>query len=57
MEFIDGIMNNHTYLKILKRNVKWSAENLDLTTNFIFQDDNDPRTQTKFVMILLKMRG
>ncbi|GFU76004.1 transposable element Tc1 transposase [Trichonephila clavipes] len=47
--FIDGIMHNIAYLNILQNNLKESADNLGLGSNFIFQQDNDPK-HTAFVV-------
>ncbi|GFY16498.1 transposable element Tc1 transposase [Trichonephila clavipes] len=41
--FIDGIMHKMAYLNILQNNLKESADNLGLGSNFIFQQDNDPQ--------------
>ncbi|GFV47694.1 transposable element Tc1 transposase [Trichonephila clavipes] len=41
--FIDGIMHKIAYLNILQNNLKESADNLGLGSNFIFQQDNDPK--------------
>ncbi|GFV44993.1 transposable element Tcb2 transposase [Trichonephila clavipes] len=41
--FIDGIMHKNAYLNILQNNLKESADNLGLGSNFIFQQDNDPK--------------
>ncbi|GFW63563.1 transposable element Tc1 transposase [Trichonephila clavipes] len=47
--FIDGIMHKMAYLNILQNNLKESADNLRLGSNFIFQQDNDPK-HTAFVV-------
>ncbi|GFT57113.1 transposable element Tc1 transposase [Trichonephila clavipes] len=47
--FIDGIMHKMAYLNILQNNLKESAYNLGLGSNFIFQQDNDPK-HTAFVV-------
>ncbi|GFV11001.1 transposable element Tc1 transposase [Trichonephila clavipes] len=41
----DGIIHTHkmAYLNILQNNLKESADNLGLGSNFIFQQDNDPK--------------
>ncbi|GFU98003.1 transposable element Tc1 transposase [Trichonephila clavipes] len=46
---IDGIMHKMAYLNILQNNLKESADNLGLGSNFIFQQDNDPK-HTAFVV-------
>ncbi|GFX88982.1 transposable element Tc1 transposase [Trichonephila clavipes] len=47
--FIDGIMHKMAYLNILQNNLKESADNLGLGSNFIFKQDNDPK-HTAFVV-------
>ncbi|GFY11546.1 transposable element Tcb2 transposase [Trichonephila clavipes] len=47
--FIDGIMHKKAYLNILQNNLKESADKLGLGSNFIFQQDNDPK-HTAFVV-------
>ncbi|GFW54917.1 transposable element Tcb2 transposase [Trichonephila clavipes] len=47
--FIDGIMHKMVYLTILQNNLKESADKLGLGSNFIFQQDNDPK-HTAFVV-------
>ncbi|GFU36386.1 transposable element Tc1 transposase [Trichonephila clavipes] len=47
--FIDGIMHKMAYLNILPNNLKESADKLGLGSNFIFQQDNDPK-HTAFVV-------
>ncbi|GFW15572.1 transposable element Tc1 transposase [Trichonephila clavipes] len=47
--FIDGIMHKMAYLNILQNNLKESADKLGLGSNFIFQQDNDPKN-TAFVI-------
>ncbi|GFS49064.1 transposable element Tcb2 transposase [Trichonephila clavipes] len=47
--FIDGIMHKMAYLNILQNNLKESANKLGLGSNFIFQQDNDPK-HTAFVL-------
>ncbi|GFV46016.1 transposable element Tc1 transposase [Trichonephila clavipes] len=47
--FIDGIMHKMAYLNILQNNLKESADKLGLGSNFIFQQDNDPK-HTEFVV-------
>lgn len=41
--FIDGIMDKKVYMDILKANLKKSAEKLNLSSSFYFQQDNDPK--------------
>ncbi|GFX26003.1 transposable element Tcb1 transposase [Trichonephila clavipes] len=41
--FSDGIMHKMAYLNILQNNLKESADKLGLGSNFIFQQDNDPK--------------
>ncbi|GBN86039.1 hypothetical protein AVEN_205914-1 [Araneus ventricosus] len=41
--FIDGIMNHALYLNILRDNLKLSAQNLGIGSNFVFNQDNDPK--------------
>ena len=43
MEYNHGIMNKTVYNKILKKNVKQSAEKLGMLPLFIFQEDNDSK--------------
>ncbi|GFX74043.1 transposable element Tcb2 transposase [Trichonephila clavipes] len=47
--FIDGIMHKMAYLNILPNNLKESADKLGVGSNFIFQQDNDPK-HTEFVV-------
>ncbi|GFT24390.1 transposable element Tc1 transposase [Trichonephila clavipes] len=47
--FIDGIIHKMAYLNILQNNLKESADKLGLGSNFIFQQDNDPK-HTAFVV-------
>lgn len=49
MEFIDGIMTKEVYVEILKRNLQASARKLQLSRNFIFQQDGDPKHTSKLV--------
>ncbi|GFS51969.1 transposable element Tcb2 transposase [Trichonephila clavipes] len=46
--FVDGIMHKMAHLNILQNNLKESADKLGLGSNFIFQQDNDPK-HTAFV--------
>ncbi|GBL97334.1 Transposable element Tc1 transposase [Araneus ventricosus] len=41
--FIDGIMNHALYLNILRDNLRLSAQNLRIESNFVFYQDNDPK--------------
>ncbi|GFV07037.1 transposable element Tcb1 transposase [Trichonephila clavipes] len=47
--FIDGLMHKMAYLNVLQNNLKESADKLGLGSNFIFQQDNDPK-HTAFVV-------
>ncbi|GFY02381.1 transposable element Tcb2 transposase [Trichonephila clavipes] len=47
--FIDGIMHKMAFVNILQNNLKESADKLGLGSNFIFQQDNDPK-HTAFVV-------
>ncbi|GFW12387.1 transposable element Tcb1 transposase [Trichonephila clavipes] len=47
--FIDGVMHKMAYLNILQNNLKENADKLGLGSNFIFQQDNDPK-HTAFVV-------
>ena len=50
LQFIDTIMDQVQYRNILKQNLKSSARKLRLGSDFIFQQDNDPKhcaTKTK----------
>jgi len=49
MEFIDNIMTKEVYLKILKSNLTQSINELQLGTNYLFQQDNDPKHTAKIV--------
>ncbi|GBN98109.1 hypothetical protein AVEN_49076-1 [Araneus ventricosus] len=41
--FIDGIMNHALHLNILRDNLKFSAQNLDIGSNFVFHQDKEPK--------------
>ena len=41
--FIDGIMDKFGYLKILRENLKASAEKMGISDSFHFYQDNDPK--------------
>ncbi|GBO30683.1 hypothetical protein AVEN_211102-1 [Araneus ventricosus] len=43
LDFIDGTMNKYVYLDILKRNLKQSASNLEISRHFKLYQDNDPK--------------
>lgn len=43
LHIIDGTMDRHVYLDILKTNLHESATNLGILENFYFQQDNDPK--------------
>lgn len=43
LEFIPSTMDSTLYIEILKRNLVPSAEKLNLGSDFIFQQDNDPK--------------
>jgi len=47
--FIDGIMDQHIYLNILRNNLHASVEKLNIGNLFIFQQDNDPKHTSKKV--------
>ncbi|GFY16012.1 transposable element Tcb2 transposase [Trichonephila clavipes] len=47
--FIDGVMHKMAYLNILQNNLKENADKLGLGSNFLFQQDNDPK-HTAFVV-------
>ena len=44
---IDGKMNAQKYKQILQENVMSSIESLDLPSDYIFQQDNDPKKTAK----------
>ena len=43
LQFIDTIMDQVQYRNMLKQNLKSSAQNLLLESDFTFQQDNDPK--------------
>lgn len=49
IHFIDGIMNQYYYLKILKQHLLSSAEKLGIQQNFKFYHDNDPKHSARTV--------
>ncbi|GFU71166.1 transposable element Tc1 transposase [Trichonephila clavipes] len=53
LAFIDGIMDKHVYLGILKDNLEKSASKLGLGSGFIFQQDNDPKHTAKIEQLYL----
>lgn len=42
-EFIEFTMDKYAYLNIFKRNLKQSAEELDLENGYYFQQANNPK--------------
>lgn len=51
--FIDGIMNQYTYIDILEHNLQISADKMGLSMNFCFQQDNDPKHTARSVQAWL----
>ena len=47
ISIIDGKMNAQKYKQILQENLMSSVESLELQSDFIFQQDNDPKNTTK----------
>lgn len=43
ISFIEGNMNAHSYIDILRGNLLRSAEKLEIQTSYYFQQDNDPK--------------
>ncbi|KAI3361613.1 hypothetical protein L3Q82_013752, partial [Scortum barcoo] len=46
---VEGIMKKEQYFKILKENIKQSAENLDMGECWTYQQDSDPKRKAKVV--------
>jgi len=44
---IDGVMNGLKYVQILQENLCMSAEKMDLGSDFVFQQDSDPKHKSK----------
>ncbi|GFW22046.1 transposable element Tc1 transposase [Trichonephila clavipes] len=53
LAFIDGIIDKHVYLGILKGNLEKSASKVGLGSGFIFQQDNNPKHTAKIVQLHL----
>lgn len=53
LQFIESTMDKWGYLNILKHNLKQSAEQLNLSTTFWFQQDNDPKHTSEVVRLWL----
>lgn len=49
LHFINGIMDQHVYLNILRDNLRESAQKLGLEARYIFQQDNDPKHTANLV--------
>jgi transposase len=47
--FVEGIMDKMQYKRILAENLDASRDQLGLSNNFIFQQDNDPKHKSKYV--------
>lgn len=43
LKFIDGTMDHRMYIDILKENLRPSTDQLGISGDFIFQQDNDPK--------------
>ena len=55
--FIDGIMTEESYFKIIRQNVERSARKLWIGEDFIFQQDNDPKHTAGVVQHYIDQRG
>ncbi len=53
---IRGIMKSEDYIKILDENLQLSVQNLDLSRQFTFQQDNDPKHTSKSVTVWLQKK-
>lgn len=51
--FIDEIMNQHSYLKILKENLRQSADKMGIKETFKLYQDNDPKHKAHQVRLWL----
>lgn len=49
LKIIEGIMDQYVYIDILKQNLRPSAIKLGLGSNFVFQQDNDPKHRARRV--------
>lgn len=49
LAFIDGIMDQHVYLNILRNNLNPSVQKLELDGRYLFQQDNDPKHTARLV--------
>lgn len=49
LEFIDGKMDQYVYKNILRKNLLASARQLNIETDFVFQQDNDPKHTARSV--------
>jgi len=43
LHIIDGIMDHKIYIEILKENLHVGTQKLEISDNYIFQYDNDPK--------------
>ena len=48
ISIIDSKMNAEKYKQILHKNLMFSVESLELPSDYIFQQDNDPKHTAKF---------